>query len=259
MRQADLSTGAAAVAYNAFLAMVPLTGALVGLAGMVGGDEAAIERVERALGAVAPEAVTQFVTELMADAGTRLGDGGVWFVILSGLVALFLGSRAVVALQRSLALIEGKVETRPALQQRLVAVGLTAAGGVALLLASVLLVAGRSVFAFVGELVGWEAITAAWAWLRVPVAGAALFAFLLAFYAVGPPNPLPRAPVAAAVAASGIVVSSLGFGWFLTSAPGLGGTLATLGAVGVALVWLYLSALSVLAGGVLVHAITDDG
>jgi membrane protein len=259
MRGADLTTGAAAVAYNAFLGMVPLTAALVGLAGMVGADALAVERVERALRPVAPEAVTQFVTELMTDAGTRLGDAGAWFVILSGLVALFLGSRAVVALQRSLALIEGEVESRPALQMRLVAIGLTVAGGLALLLASLLLVAGRLVFAFLGELIGWEGITGVLGWLRIPVAGAALFGFLLAFYTVGPPEPLPRARVAAAVAASGIVASSLGFGLFLSTVPGLGGTFGTLGAVGVALVWLYLSALFILGGGVLVHAIAEEG
>jgi membrane protein len=260
MRQADLSTGAAAVAYNAFLGMVPLTAALVGLAAVVGGDAAAIDRVDRALRPVAPEAFTEFVTGLMSDAAARLGGGGgLWFVILSGLVALFLGSRAVVALQRSLALIEGEVETRPALQMRLVAVVLTVAGGVALLVASLLLVAGRLVFAFLGELFGWEGITVIWAWLRVPVAGAGLFAFLAAFYRVGPPEPLPRPRLAAAVGATGIVVTGLGFGWVLSTAAGLGGTFGTLGAVGVALVWLYLSALSILAGGVLVHALDEEG
>lgn len=258
IRAADLSTGAAAVAYNAFLGLVPLTAALVGATSVLGDRQAVIERVERALAPIAPGAVTDFVTALMADAGERLGGSGVLFVVVSGLIALFLGSRAVVALQRSLALIEGAVERRPAFQMRLVAVGLTVGGGVVLLLVSLLLVAGRIVFAFVGELIGWEGLTSLWVWLRIPVAALGLFGFLVAFYSLGPPHPVPRTRLAAAIATGGIVIGSLGFGAYLAGAPTLGATFGALGAVAIALVWLYLGALSILAAAIVAAAI-DEG
>ena len=165
-------------------------------------------------------------------------------------MALFLGSQVVVALQRTLAAVEQRVETRPALQQRLVGVALTVAGGISLLLTSSLLVAGRHLFSFLANLTGVEALTDLWRWLRIPVSALWLFVFLLAFYRWGPPRPLPKAWLAAVVGTAGVVLGSLGFGLYLAATPELGATFGALGAVAVALVWLYVGALAVLFGGV---------
>lgn len=258
LREADLSTGAAAVAYNAFLALVPLSVALVGVAAIVGGDDIAVRRIEQALAPIAPQEVTSFVTSLMADADERIGGSEGWLIAVSGLLALLLGSRAVVALQRGLALIEGTVEARPGLQLRLVGVALTVLGGATLLVSSVLLVAGQAVFAFVGELVGWDGFAGLWAWLRVPVAGLGMYAFLVAFYRWAPPEPMPRPWLAALVATGGIVVGSLLFGWYLSVSPELGATFGILGAVAIAMVWLYLGALSIMGGAVAVLVAEDE-
>ena len=48
-RDADLGINAAAVAYNAFLALVPLGLALLGVAAIIGGSQAALDRVESTL------------------------------------------------------------------------------------------------------------------------------------------------------------------------------------------------------------------
>ncbi|MEX2323321.1 MAG: YihY/virulence factor BrkB family protein [Acidimicrobiia bacterium] len=257
LRAADLSVGAAAVAYNAFLAMVPLSLAVVGVAAMFGDDAAAVARVEAALYPIAPEAVVTFVTSLMTDTAGRVGDGGVVLVVVSLLISLFLGSRAVVALQRSLAVVAGGSEIRPPLQMRLVGLALTVAGGLALVVTSVALVAGGALFAFLARLAGWEPIERLGTLLGLPLAAAGVFGFLMLFYVFGPSIPVPRAGVAALVGVVGIVGGSLGFSLYLALAPGLGATFGTLGAVAVALVWLYLGALSVLAGAVVAYALVD--
>ena len=258
LRDADLSVGAAAVAYSAFLAMVPLSVAVVGVAGLFGDDAGALAKVEAALDPIAPTAVVTFVTSLMTDAANRVGDGGVILVIVSLLASLFLGSRAVVALQRSLAAVAGGSEIRPPLQMRLVGLGLTVAGGLALVVTSVALVAGGALFAFLARLVGWEPLEHLGTILGLPLAAAGVFGFLVLFYVAGPSTPVPRARVAALVGVVGIVGGSLGFGLYLAFAPGLGATFGTLGAVAVALVWLYLGALSVLAGAVVAYAFGDE-
>lgn len=257
LRDADLSVGAAAVAYNAFLAMVPLTVALVGVAAMVGDDTNAAASVEAALEPIAPPAVVTFVRTLMADAADRVGGGGLLLVVGSVLVSVFLGSRAVVALQRSLAVVAGEVEARPPLQLRVVGVGLTIAGGFALVLTSLALVAGAALFAFLANLVGWAPLERLGTVLGLPLAAAAVFGFLFLFYLVGPPTPVPRARLAALVGVMGIIGGSFGFGLYLAAAPVLGATFGTLGAVAVALVWLYLGALSVLAGAVVAYGFDD--
>lgn len=250
--RSGLTINAAAVAYNAFLALVPLAFAVLGVAGAVGKSASAVARIEQTLEPLVPAAVGEFVTDLLVDAGARVGSGGPLLAVGSVVVALFLGSRAVVAMQKSLATLVDGTERRPAVQMRLVAIGLTIGGGVTLVLTSLLLISGRRVVEFLAELSGAGLIADLWTWLRVPLAGAGLFVFLLAFYRLGPPEPLPRAWLAALVATVGAVLGSLGFGAYLALSPELGATFGVLGAVAVALVWLYVGAAAILIGAMVV-------
>jgi uncharacterized BrkB/YihY/UPF0761 family membrane protein len=166
----------------------------------------------------------------------------------------------VVALQKSLAAVEDRTEQRPTVQMRLVAIGLTLGGGLALILTSFMLVAGRTVIEFLGGLTGVALLDEIWVWLRVPVAAAGLFVFLLGLYRLGPPEPLPRAWLAALVATAGAVGGSLGFGVYLSVSPELGATFGLLGAVAIALVWLQVGALAILFGAIVAgYDLTDAG
>jgi membrane protein len=252
IHEADLSLHAAAVAYNAFLALVPLGIALVGAAAFIGDSAEVLDRVRRTLDAIAPGAVSEFMIDLFEEAGARLGGQQGWVIGGSVLIALFLGSRAVVALQKALAAAEDHTDARRGAALRLVALGLTLGGGLALLLVSMLLVFGGRLMLFLKELTGLGLLVTWWQWLRVPVAGAGLYLFLLAFYRWGPPRPLPRAWLAALVGTVGALLGSLAFGLYLALAPGLGATFGVLGAVAIALVWLYAGAFAVLLGAVVV-------
>lgn len=252
LSRSGLSINAAAVAYNAFLALVPLAFAVLGVASIVGQSESAVDRIGTGLDPIVPDSVKSFITELLVDAGERVGRGSIWLIIGSVLVALVFGSRAVVALQKALAAVEDETERRPAVAMRLVAVGLTAAGGAVLVLSTILLVAGRRLIEFFAELMGNSLMPDLWVWLRVPVAAIGLYLFLLALYRVGPPAPLPRPEIAALVGTSGAVLGSLAFGWYLSSSPSLGATFGVLGTVAVALVWLYVGAMAILFGAIVV-------
>ena len=250
VRASGLSLHAAAVAYHGFLALVPLTLALLGIAGLIGQSAAAVERLERALRPVVPASVVEFIVDLMREADHRVGGSEGVLILMSSLVALYLGSRALVALQRALAHVDHRIEGRRGASIRVAAVGLTIAGGLTLLTTSLLLVAGREIFEFLGHLTGFDAMADFWVWLRVPVSAVSLFGFLLALYTFGPPRPLPRAWLAATVATAMVLLGSLGFGFYLSTAPNLGPTFGTLGAVAVSLVWLYVGALAILFGAV---------
>lgn len=251
-KETGLTINAAAVAYNAFLALVPLTLALYGVAAMVGRSDAAVDQVEQALEPLVPGTVADFILGLLDDAADRLGDGSILFAVVSVLIALFLGSRAVATLQKALAFVQEETETRPGLQMRLVATGLTVAGGLTLVLTSLTLVVGGHIMQFLVEFTGVEFLNELWSWLRVPIAGAGLYGFVLLLYRFGPPQPLRKSWLAALVAAGGAAVFSLGFGLYLDHSPALGATFGILGAVAVALVWLYLGAIAILAGAVVV-------
>jgi membrane protein len=251
-RDAGLSVNAAAVAYNAFLAIVPLAIAMLGAAAFLGESDEALATVEESLSALAPEAVTRFIMDLLEESGDRIGRSGGWVITVSILVAIAIGSRAVAALQKALAAVENRTERRPGLQLRAVAVGLTLAGGAALLLTSFLLVGGRRLIEFLVEITGIDVLETVWVWLRIPVSALGLFAFLLALYHWGPPQPLPRASLAAFVATAGAVLASLAFGVYLRVSPELGATIGVLGTVAIALIWLYVGTFMILLGAVLV-------
>jgi membrane protein len=251
-READLGMNAAAVAYHTFLALAPLGVALLGVAALVGDSEAALERVNDTLVSIAPDAVRRFIIDLLREASDRIGGGREWLIVGSVLLTVVLGSRAAMALQRALAEVEDCTEKRPALQMRLVAVALTIGGGAVLLAASILLVAGSHVVDFVEGITGLGFLSALWPWLQIPIPAAGLYVFLLAFYRWAPPEPLPKAWLAALVGTIGALGSSLLFGLYVNLAPGLGAAFGVLGAVALALVWLYLGAFAILLGAVAV-------
>lgn len=252
LRDADISINAAAIAYNAFLALVPLGLALLGVAAFIGGSEVALQRVDSTLASVAPQQVREFIVDLLVDSEVRLGGQQGWLIFGSVLLALLLGSRAVAALQRALAHVELLVERRPAIELRLVAIGLTVGGGLVLLTTSFLLVVGNQAIDFLADITGLGFLGTLWSWLRVPLSAGGLYLFLLALYRWGPPEPLPKSWLAALVGTVGALGASLVFGLYLNLAPELGATFGVLGAVALALVWLYLGAFAILLGGVVV-------
>jgi len=81
LRQSGLSVNAAAVAYNAFLALVPLAFAMLGIAAAIGQSGAAVERIGSTLEPIVPGTVNSFITDLLIDAGERVGSGSVWLVL----------------------------------------------------------------------------------------------------------------------------------------------------------------------------------
>jgi membrane protein len=251
-READLGIAAAAVAYNAFLALVPLGLAMLGFAAFVGESDVALERVENTLATLAPDEVCEFIISLLVESEARVGGQQGWLIIGSMLVALFVGSRAVVAMQKALAQVEHRTERRPLMQMRLVAMALTLGGGATMLLTSTLLVVGGDLIDFLVGITGVGALDTLWAWLRIPISATGLYLFLLAFYRWGPPEPLPKSWLAALVGTAGALAASLTFGLYLGLAPSLGATFGVLGAVAAALVWLYLGAFAILLGGVVV-------
>ncbi len=245
VRTGDLSLGAGAVAFHTFLALMPLGAALLGAAAVVGGDSVAVARIERALDPVAPAAVRDFVTGLLTDSDRRI-DGEWWLITVSAVAALFLGARAVMALQRGLAFATGYA-TRIGPSRRLAAMALTVAGGATLLVSGTLLVAGRSLFVFFAGWSGREVLVDLWRWLRIPVAASGLFGFILLCYRHAAPVPLPNAVAAAVAASIGVIGGSLGFGFYLSHAARFGAAFGTLGAVAAMLGWLYIAAWSILA------------
>lgn len=252
MRRADVPLYAAAVAFNSFFALVPLLLVAVASASLLGRDAASLDRTLESVELFAPQAVTDVIRDVIVDVEEQLDGRQPILVAIGVLASLFIGSRAVIAMQRAMARVEGQAEYRPRWEVRLTGIALTLAAGTALVATTILLVIGGAFSDFIEEETGVGFLAGLYAVLRIPLASLGLFLFLRVFYHWGPPDPLPAASVAALVATGGTVAASLLFGVYLQNADAFGTTLGALGGVAFALLWLYVGSLATIIGAALV-------
>ena len=249
---ADPFLMAAAIAYNAFFALVPLAFAAVAGVAMLGpGAEAAI-RIEEMVTNGFPEQVGAFIIDIMDEARAAVGGLGTVVLVISLMVALWSGSRAIYAVQKALRLIEGAEEHRPYWKTRGLGILFTLGAGIALIIGYVVVIFGdwvTTVLEHLGIHVGsvtWITSTVLIAWVVV---------VLYAIYEWGTPSQIRRPFVAAAVATVILVVATVGAAVILPDITG--GTVAALGSVGVVLVWSYVIGLVVIVVPAVVPAIED--
>ncbi len=234
IRAADPLLMAAAIAYNFFFALVPLAIAAVAALSSVGRTEEGLANIEELLKDAFPEEVAVFIISLIEEAQNIVGDSQGPVVAVALLVALYSGSRGIYTVQKALRQIERVGEERPWWKVRSLGILFTFGAGVAL-------VGGYFVVLFGGALmealarVGLDvgSITG----LTVGVLFAWVVLLLFSIYRWGPPVPMDRPLVAAALAASIIGLMTWAAAYFV---PSFGGTtLAALGAVGIVLLWLF--------------------
>lgn len=253
LKQVDPGLMAAAVAYNAFFALVPAAIAVLAIAGLIGRSGDVLETVRATLGDFVPDEIGDYLLDVIEDADVATTSEGVLVIVVSVAIALYAGSRGVVAMQRALRMIEEIDEHRSTAVVRLIGIGLTIGAGVALLLVTLGLLIGRRVVEFFVDLTGIDAIETLWTWVSTPLAVVGLFVFMWALYHWGPPRPLPATGVAALAATVAATLVSSGFGWYLSNFS-LGSTYGLLGTFAVALLWLYLLAYAVLySAGLVVY------
>lgn len=249
---ADPFLMAAAIAYNAFFALVPLAFAAVAGLSMAGSSADAAARVEEMISNGFPAQVGAFIIEIMEEARAAVGDLGTVVLSISLLVALWSGSRAIYAVQKSLRLIEGVEEHRPYWKTRGLGILFTFGAGVALILGYVVIIFGNWATQML-EHFGLHVGSVTW------ISGAVLIGWvvvvLYAIYEWGTPSHIRR-PFVAAVVSTGILTGvTVGAAVVLPDLSG--GTVAALGTVGVVLLWSYVIGLVVIVVPAVVPSIED--
>jgi membrane protein len=238
---------AAQLAYYFILALFPALLFLLALASFFPIDRVTDE-VMRGLGNVAPPDVIDLITGQMKRI-SESDQGGL--LTLGILGALWSSSSALVGLINALNIAYDIAESRPWWKVRLLAIGLTAALAVFLLISSTLVLAGPEIAGKIADVFGLGAVFT-WTWniLQWPFALMLVISALALVYYYGPDTHQkwewfsPGAILATLL----WLAISLGFRAYLQYAADYNATYGTIGGVIILLLWLYLSGFAILVG-----------
>jgi membrane protein len=238
---------AAQLAYYFILALFPALLFLLALASFFPIDQVTDE-VMRGLATVAPPDVVTLITEQMRRI-SESDQGGL--LTLGILGALWSSSSALVGLIGALNTAYDIKEGRAWWKVRLLAMGLTIALAIFVLISSTLVIAGPEIASRLAQTLGLGAIFT-WTWniLQWPFALMLVITALALVYYYGPDARQEWVwfSPGAALATLLWLGISLGFRAYLQYAADYNATYGTIGGVIIMLLWLYLSGFAILVG-----------
>lgn len=250
----DMMTYAAALSYHVLLALFPFLIFLLSLLGSLGLTDFFDRVLARARLALPPEAfalVSQVIGEIRGQSG-----GGVLSVSI--LFAIWAASTGMRSLMRALNVAYDVTEERPAWKRYPLSIVFTLGLAVLVVLAAALALVGPRAFAFVTDRTGTGGpATAAWTWLRWPLAGVLVMLAVAVVYWIAPNvrQPFVIVTPGSLLAVLGWVLTSAGFSWYVSRFGNYSATYGSLGGVIVLLLYFYLTAAVLLFGAELNAAI----
>ena len=237
---------AAELAYYFLLALFPM---LIFLTSLVGFMPGAQENIINAIGKAAPPQVMDLVRQFMHDVIENRSGGLLSFGILG---TIWAASNGVSSVMDTLNTAYDAKESRSFIKKRLVAIGLTIALSVLVVGGTVLIMFGDRFAEWLGGALGLgAAFTTAWKVFDYILGLALLFIGIELIYYFGPnvKQEWKWITPGAIFAVAGLIVSSLGFSFYLRYAPDYSATYGSLGAVIILLLWLYILGVVLLVGG----------
>lgn len=252
----NLSIIAAGVTYNVILAVFPALAAFVALYGLVADVNSVRDQITT-LSALLPRDILNVIgQEMMRLAKARSGGLSVTLV-LGAAISLWSANGAMRSLMVGLNVAYESTEKRGFFKQIFVSLALTVGFLMFGAAASVALGAGAFVKGYLGE--GAESL---FNLLRWPLLLVASIGALNILYRFGPCRPFERWRWITWGSASATVlwvIASAAFSYYVSHFAHLGRTYGSLATVIAFMLWLWLSALIVLAGGELNAAIEHQG
>ncbi len=245
---------AAGVTFYWFLSLFPMVFAAVALLALADGSSEFVTDVNSTIDEVAPGDAARILTDAVANARTRAGaDGTVLSAVVAIALALWSASSGMAATQVGLDVTYDVEDDRTFIKKRLMGFALLFAAFVLGGVAFCLVVLGGPIEDLVrehvatGRVLDWAFVSVRWA-----IALVAVTTLIALFYFIGPNR---RPPSWRWISPGGIVatmlwfVASLGFSFYLTRfGDSYVKNYGALAGVVVLLLWLFLTALSILVG-----------
>jgi membrane protein len=241
----NLSMLAGGVAFFGFLAIFPALIALVSLYGLVA-DPAEAAGTLQSLTSGLPESARPLVAEQLQSVVTGSSGGLTTGLIISSLAALFSASSGTQNLMAAINIAYDETESRGAVKLRLLALGLTIAA-ILFIIVAIALVAVAPILLdrfgptgqFLGQVIRWVLLTV------IVVVG------LAALYRTAPDRDAPRfrwVTLGSVVATVLWVVGSVVFSLYVDNFGSYNKTYGALAGVIVLMLWMYLTSYIVLLG-----------
>jgi membrane protein len=247
----DLPGRAAQLSFFFLLAIFPLLIFVSALLGYVFAAERDLHaRLLQYLGAIMPWAAYELVRGTVNDiiAGTSGSK-----LSLGLILTLWTGSTGMVAVIEGLNIAYRVPEQRRWWRRRIVALALTVSMGLLALVAMTLITAGDALARLVGSIISANnLLVTTSALVQWTVAGCSMLIGLVVIYGFAPnlsDQGIEAVLPGATVALVGWLIASAAFRLYLAVFDSFSHTYGSLGAVMVLLLWLYLSAGSILVGG----------
>ena len=241
----------AAIAYNSLFALVPLAAAFVAIVSLLDVSDSAFARFIDFLYSALPEDVAAFLESLLTQPDSSIVSDQILIMVVSILVAIWSGSRAVYAIQKSLRLVEGTADERGYLRTRGAGVGVTIAAGASVMVGYALLLLGESAWQTIADFFQLPDIGTVQIIVSVLVL-VWIFGLLYIIYRFGPPIPVAFPAITSGIVTAVLVVGTRIAMW---AAPGIDSqALAVFGTLGVVLIWLYGVGIVVIAIPMMVGA-----
>jgi membrane protein len=172
------------VAFSSLLAFLPTVILLIGLLGLFG--TSAFDEVERFVGTVAPQGVTDMIELAKEDAARNKGGSAIAFAV-GTLVALWAASGAMGAVMKAVNRAYDRIETRPFWKLRVIAIVLVVATGLVTAGMFLLIVFGGSLGdALVSRTGLGDGFKLFWNIARWPIAFVAVLLFFSLVYYLAP-------------------------------------------------------------------------
>ncbi len=243
---------AAQTAYYFFFSLFPLFLFAAPLLSLVGNKRETVGVIMAQLAQAVPPDAYHLIEGVVNDVVFAKGAPGV--ISLGAILTIWAGSNVFSALTDALNHAFGTKETRPWWKTTLLACAFVLGASIVGLVATVVLIDGEGVVHTIASFVGMGATAQTlWTIVQFPIAIGFVILLMWAIYYILPNLRLrPREALLGAIAATALwIVVTIAFRFYVQHFGSYNKTYGTIGAVVVLLIWMYLTMLAILIGGVL--------
>lgn len=251
LRRADPLLMGAAFAYNSLFAVVPLALAFVSVLTLLDTTQKLLGDAEEFINEALPADIADFLNQILRESVDAVANNRLVIIVVTLLVALWSGSRAVYTVQKALRLVEDSEVEVGYVHMRASGILVTVGGGVGVVAAYALLVLGRGLTDRLASLLPWGLPLGQF--LLAGVAALWIFVLLFAVYRWGAPQPIRRPAATSALVTTVLFVGTwVGFS-LVPSETAV--AVAVFGTIGLVLLWLYGIGVVVVAGPIAVGSL----